>query len=139
MLINVHDIVKIYKMGKIDVLALRGVSFQITKGKSVAITGHSGSGKTTLMDILGCLLQPTSGRYLLEGQSISQNQLVGLRCKSLVLSSDPLTCLPRTSVLHNAELPLLYNNTPKKIERCDREKRQTGCPRASLQDLCRHR
>ena len=72
MLINAQDLAKIYKIGKIEVPALRGVTFQIAKGEFVAIMGSSGSGKTTLMDILGCLMRPTRGKYFLEGKDVAQ-------------------------------------------------------------------
>ncbi|MFH1562663.1 MAG: ABC transporter ATP-binding protein [Nitrospirota bacterium] len=122
MLINVHDITKIYKMGKIEVSALRGVSFQIERGEFVALVGHSGSGKTTLMDILGCLMRPTKGKYFLDGKDVFQlkdDQLAEIRGKKIGFVFQSFNLLSRTSALHNVELPLLYNNTPKK-ERIER-------------------
>ncbi len=82
--IKVEDLWKIYQLGEVQVEALRGVSFEIEEGESVAIMGPSGSGKSTLMNILGCLDCPTRGRYFLDGQEVSQlneNQLAQIRNK----------------------------------------------------------
>jgi len=120
MLIDVQDIVKIYKIGEIEVSALRGVTFQIAKGEFVAIMGSSGSGKTTLMDILGCLMKPTRGKYFLEGQDVAQlkdNRLAEIRNSKIGFVFQGFNLLSRTSALHNVELPLLYNNTPKNQRR----------------------
>lgn len=139
MLIDVQDIAKIYKMGEIEVRALRGVTLQIEKGEFVSIMGSSGSGKTTLMDILGCLLQPTRGNYLLDGQAVSElkeNQLAELRCKKIGFVFQTFNLLARTSALHNVELPLLYNNTPKKERR---EKAYQALKAVGLEDRVHHR
>lgn len=139
MLIDVQDIAKTYKMGEIEVHALRGVTLQIEKGEFVSIMGSSGSGKTTLMDILGCLLQPTRGNYLLDGQAVSElkeNQLAELRCKKIGFVFQTFNLLARTSALHNVELPLLYNNTPKKERR---EKAYQALKAVGLEDRVHHR
>ena len=120
MLINVQAIAKIYQIGKIEVSALRGVTFQIAKGEFISIMGSSGSGKTTLMDILGCLMRPTRGKYFLERQDVSQlkeDQLAEIRNKKIGFVFQGFNLLARTPALHNVELPLLYNNTPKKERR----------------------
>jgi len=139
MLIDVQDIAKTYKMGEIEVHALRGVTLQIEKGEFISIMGSSGSGKTTLMDILGCLLQPTRGNYLLDGQAVSElkeNQLAELRCKKIGFVFQTFNLLARTSALHNVELPLLYNNTPKKERR---EKAYQALKAVGLEDRVHHR
>ncbi|MBU0701457.1 ABC transporter ATP-binding protein [bacterium] len=120
MLIDIQNIAKTYKMEKIEVSALRGVTFQIDRGEFVSIMGSSGSGKTTLMDILGCLMRPTKGKYFLEGQDVSQlkeDQLAEIRNKKIGFVFQGFNLLARTSALHNVELPLIYNDTPKKERR----------------------
>ncbi|HET6822359.1 MAG TPA: ATP-binding cassette domain-containing protein, partial [Anaerolineales bacterium] len=80
--IEAHDLRKIYKMGEVEVQALRGVSFQIGRGEVVSIMGPSGSGKSTLMNTLGCLDRPTSGEYILDGEpvaSLNDDQLASIR------------------------------------------------------------
>ena len=80
--IEAHDLCKVYKMGEVEVVALRGVSFQIKRGEVIAIMGPSGSGKSTLMNTLGCLDRPTSGEYVLDGEpvaSLNDDQLASIR------------------------------------------------------------
>ncbi|MBU1262126.1 ABC transporter ATP-binding protein [bacterium] len=139
MLINVQAIAKIYLMGKIEVSALRGVTFQIERGEFISIMGSSGSGKTTLMDILGCLMRPTRGKYFLEGQDVSQlkeDQLAEVRGKKIGFVFQGFNLLARTPALHNVELPLLYNNTPKKERR---ERAYQVLQSVGLEDRVHHR
>ena len=120
MLINVENLVKIYKMGTVEVQALRGISFSIEKQEFVSIMGPSGSGKSTLMDILGCLAKPTSGNYLLEGNEVgdmSDNQLAAVRNKSIGFVFQAFNLLPRTTALHNVELPLIYSGVSRRERR----------------------
>jgi putative ABC transport system ATP-binding protein len=110
-LIEIEHISKVYKMGEVEVHALRDVSLAISEGESVAIMGPSGSGKSTLMNILGCLDRPSSGRYLLVGEEVSRldrNTLAGLRNRTLGFVFQSFNLLARTSALENVELPLLY-------------------------------
>lgn len=110
-LIEVEHIAKVYRMGDVEVHALRDVSLTICEGESVAVMGPSGSGKSTLMNILGCLDRPTSGSYHLVGEEVStldRNALARLRNRTLGFVFQSFNLLARTSALENVELPLLY-------------------------------
>ena len=109
-LIEVEHISKVYRMGDVEVHALRDVSLTISEGESVAVMGPSGSGKSTLMNILGCLDRPTSGSYHLVGEEVStldRNALARLRNRTLGFVFQSFNLLSRTSALENVELPLL--------------------------------
>ena len=110
-LIEVEHIAKVYRMGDVEVHALRDVSLAISEGESVAVMGPSGSGKSTLMNILGCLDRPTAGSYHLVGEEVSKldrNALARLRNRTLGFVFQSFNLLSRTSALENVELPLLY-------------------------------
>lgn len=120
MLIRVENLTKIYKMGNVEVHALRGVSFSVERQEFVSIMGKSGSGKSTLMDILGCLSKPTSGKYYLEGidvSTMSDNQLAEIRNKKIGFVFQSFNLLPRTTALHNVELPMIYSGISRKERR----------------------
>jgi len=115
-MINISHISKIYQMETVETVALKDVSFEIKKGEFVAIMGPSGSGKSTLMHILGALDSPTSGKYVLDGEDISQlkdDDLADIRNKKIGFIFQAYNLLPRTSTLKNVILPMTYAGIPK--------------------------
>jgi putative ABC transport system ATP-binding protein len=116
-LIAVKDIVKTYDMGDTVVEALRGVTLEIETASYVAIMGPSGSGKTTFLDILGCLSRPSGGEYWLKGNKVSdlsETQLAQIRNHEIGFVFQNFNLLSRASALANVELPLFYDNVPRR-------------------------
>jgi len=110
-MIQVSDLSKTYQLGKVPVNAIADITFRINIGEFVAIMGSSGSGKSTLLNLLGCLDQPSSGKYFLENSDISSmkpDQLADIRNKRIGFVFQNFNLLPRASALENVELPLIY-------------------------------
>jgi putative ABC transport system ATP-binding protein len=119
-MIDLENIVKIYKLGDVEVTALDGVTCCIETGEIVSIMGPSGSGKSTLMNLIGCLDRPTSGRYELDGIDVSRlndNQLAEIRNKKIGFVFQSFNLLPRTTAVANVELPLVYSGASNKRQR----------------------
>jgi len=111
-LIRVEDVHKTYRMGDVEVPALRGINLTIAQGEFVAVMGSSGSGKSTLMNILGCLDRPNTGKYFLEGHevgSLKPDQWAYIRNKRIGFVFQGFNLLSRTTALENVELPMMYN------------------------------
>jgi len=116
MLIRIENLDKIYQLGKVQVQALKNINLNIERNEYVAVMGPSGSGKSTLMNIIGCLDVPTSGRYILNGQDVhnlTDDELAHIRNKEIGFVFQTFNLLPRATALHNVELPLIYNGTPR--------------------------
>ena len=124
-MIDCKNIIKDYTDGDTVTHVLKGVSFEVKKGEFVAIMGPSGSGKSTMMNIIGLLDTPTKGTYILDGKDVSKltdDEQAEIRAEKIGFVFQSFNLLPRTSVLRNTMLPLLYSHLPKE-EREERAKR----------------
>ena len=122
-IIKIQDLKREFKMGDETVHALKGISFNVKEGEFITIMGSSGSGKSTLLNILGCLDQPTSGIYQIDGvavKNLSKNELATIRNQKIGFIFQSYNLLARTSALENVELPLLYNSKVSTEERRER-------------------
>jgi putative ABC transport system ATP-binding protein len=128
-MIELDNITKVYKMGRTELAALRGISLRIDKGEMVSITGPSGSGKSTLMNIIGCLDKATSGQYRLEGievDKLNDNALAEIRSKKIGFIFQSFNLLPRTTALANVELPLTYAGAGNRRQRASQVLESVG-------------
>lgn len=136
--IEAREIKKTYKMGEVEVHALRGVSFTLERGEVVSIMGPSGSGKSTLMNTLGCLDRPTSGEYLLDGETVAtlnDDQLADIRNRKVGFVFQSFNLLTRQTAVTNVELPLRYSGN---LER-RRERAMDALKAVGLGDRMMHR
>jgi putative ABC transport system ATP-binding protein len=124
-IIHTENISRIYKIGTVEIPALKSITMSIDKNEYVALIGSSGSGKSTLMNILGCLDTPTAGTYILNGKDVSRmtdNELAAIRNKEIGFVFQTFNLIPRMTALENVALPLVYAGM-KKDERLDKAKK----------------
>ncbi len=140
-IIDGKDLVKVYQMGDFEVRALDGASIQVKEGEFVAIMGPSGSGKSTLMNVLGCLMSPTSGEYFLDGEDVSdldKVELAQIRNQKLGFIFQSYNLLARTPALENVILPLFYDRTSLLTDEEQREKAIEILGAVGLEDRIYH-
>ena len=138
LVIEARNLTKTYMMGEFEVRALRDVSFTITRGEMVSIMGPSGSGKSTMMNTLGCLDRPTSGDYILDGESVAEmndDQLASVRNRKVGFVFQSFNLLSRLTALGNVELPLRYAG----VTEGRRERAQAALEAVGLKDRMSHR
>ncbi|MFN8412705.1 MAG: ABC transporter ATP-binding protein [Anaerolineales bacterium] len=136
--IEARDIKKVYRMGEFDVEALRGVSFKVRRGEVVSIMGPSGSGKSTMMNTLGCLDRPSSGEYILDGESVgtmNDDQLASVRNRKVGFVFQSFNLLSRLTAIGNVELPLRYAG----MTEGRRERAIASLEAVGLKDRMKHR
>jgi len=137
-MIQLENITKVYRMGKVEVHALRGVTLSVDRGEMIAVIGASGSGKSTLLNIIGLLDRPTSGRYIFNGVDVSRlsdNQLAEMRNREFGFVFQDFNLLPRATALANVELPLVYAGSVRRR----RERASEALERVGLAERANHK
>jgi putative ABC transport system ATP-binding protein len=138
-MISMRQIRKVYSTGRVEVEALRGIDLDIGANEYVAVVGPSGSGKSTLMNILGCLDTPSSGEYVLSGETVGgldRNRLAEIRNKHVGFVFQNFNLLPYASALENVELPLLFGGVPTRERR---ERAEAMLEKVDLKDRMDHK
>jgi putative ABC transport system ATP-binding protein len=136
--IALRGVTKTYRLGDMEVEALKGVDLSIASGEFLAVMGPSGSGKSTLMNILGCLDRPTTGSYRLDGEEIGtllRDSRAVIRRNRIGFVFQGFNLLPRLSAQENVELPMIYDNTPGPLRR---DKALAALASVGLADRARH-
>ncbi|MGH4051290.1 MAG: ABC transporter ATP-binding protein [Clostridium sp.] len=137
-MLEITDLIKIYKTCDVEFTALKKINLKIEKGEFTAIMGASGSGKSTLMNILGCLDKMNSGKYILNGQdisSLSDNELAYIRNKEIGFVFQSFNLIPRISLLENVQLPMMYAGVPAKERK---QKALYALEKVGLSDRVQH-
>ncbi len=138
-IIKLENISKIYRMEKVEIPALKGISFSIRKGDHLSIMGPSGSGKTTLLNLLGCLDRPSEGKYLIQEKDISflsDDELSEIRSRQIGFIFQTYNLIPQLTVLENIGIPLFYQGVE---EKAIRERAYQLAKRVGLEDRVSHR
>jgi len=137
-MIQLENVTKVYRLGKVGVHALRGLTLSVNRGEMVAVIGASGSGKSTLLNIIGLLDRPTNGSYLFDGVDVSRlsdNQLAEMRNKEFGFVFQDFNLLPRATALANVELPLVYAGSVRNR----RERASEALERVGLAERANHK
>ncbi|MEJ2046681.1 MAG: ABC transporter ATP-binding protein [Dehalococcoidia bacterium] len=137
-MLQLENVTKVYRMGKVEVHALRGVTLSVDRGEMVAVIGASGSGKSTLLNIIGLLDRPSTGRYIFDGVDVSRlsdNQLAEMRNREFGFVFQDFNLLPRATALANVELPLVYAGSV----RHRRERASEALARVGLAERANHK
>jgi putative ABC transport system ATP-binding protein len=137
-MIQLENVTKVYRMGKVEVHALRGVTLSVDRGEMIAVIGASGSGKSTLLNIIGLLDRPTSGRYIFDRVDVSRlsdNQLAEMRNREFGFVFQDFNLLPRATALANVELPLVYAGSIRRR----RERASEALERVGLAGRANHK